>query len=68
MVEIKRQQVDVVKALRQALPTLSLGKHLDEAVRQGFNLHRGDEIVEKGYGDLLSEFLARRLPWRTRTP
>ncbi len=66
MVEIRRRQTDASRMLRQDLPTLSLGKHLDEAVQEGFEILQGSEILEKGYREPLAEFLLRGLPWRIR--
>ncbi len=65
VVEINRQEVDAAEALERAIPTLSLGKNLDESVKGGFNIYGGAEIVQR-YREILSSFLSRRLPWRFR--
>lgn len=63
VVEIQRGEVDSGDVLERGLPTLSLGKHLDEAVRKHYSVLRGMDIVEAGYGDVLSAFLRRDPPW-----
>lgn len=66
MVEIKRKQIDAARTLQHALPSLSLGKHLNEAVQGSFEIHVGEELLESGYGDILTQFLTRQFPWRIR--
>ncbi len=66
VVEIRRHYVDAAQTLQEALPSLSLGKHLDEAVRSGYNIREGDLILEAEYEDVLTQFLTRRLPWRLK--
>ncbi len=63
VVEIVREHVAASEALRAALPSLSLGKHLVRGVATGFSVLEGDEILEEGHEDILSMFLDRGLPW-----
>jgi tRNA nucleotidyltransferase (CCA-adding enzyme) len=66
VVEVKRREVDAAEALRKALPGLSLGKHLDESVRSGYQVLQGEEILDSGYGEVLSAFMRRDLPWNLK--
>ncbi len=66
VVEIVRRHVAAAQAVRDTLPTLSLGKHLDERVQRGYSVLEGKEIIQEGQADALSSFLDRRLPWKPR--
>ncbi len=66
VVEITRHYVDAADALRSSLTSLSLGKHLDEEVRAEFSVLEGNGILSGGHESVLSKFLDRRLPWRSR--
>ncbi|MFQ5838851.1 MAG: CCA tRNA nucleotidyltransferase [Thermoplasmata archaeon] len=64
VVDVRRTHVDAAQALGDGLPDLSLGKHLDEAVRGGYKILRGEEIIDTGYVGILTTFLRREFPWR----
>lgn len=63
-VDVAREAREAGEALERAMPDLSLGKNLDEAVREGFDLLRGEELVGRGYDDVVGRFLRRALPWK----
>ncbi len=64
MVDVLRDQTEAAEALEAAIPTLSLGKNLDQALRQEFTLLRGEELLGRGMDNVLAAFLRRRLPWK----
>lgn len=66
VVEIARAFTDAGTALRESLSSLSLGKHLDLAVMEGFKIESAQELVDRGHEEILAQFLHRRLPWRVR--
>lgn len=66
VVEITRQHVGAADALRSSMTSLSLGKHLDESVQTEFSVLEGVQMLREGNEAILSKFLDRRLPWRSR--
>lgn len=66
VVDVVRDRTEAAEALEAALPDLSLGRNLDEAVRQGFELLQGEELLGRGLDDVLGSFLRRSLPWKIR--
>jgi tRNA nucleotidyltransferase (CCA-adding enzyme) len=62
-VDVVRTYRDAGEALKGQLPHLSLGKHIDDAVRAGFTLLRNREAITPETRGPLTEFLDRRFPW-----
>lgn len=67
VVDVRRKQVDAAEALREGVPTLSLGKNLDESVQKGFQVLQDEAILTENQAAALNRFLARELPWVVRT-
>ncbi|MHB8604728.1 MAG: CCA tRNA nucleotidyltransferase [Thermoplasmatota archaeon] len=49
--------------LRAKLPTIDIGKHLSQAVAQGFDIIAGPDVVREENVSVLTQHLARKKPW-----
>ena len=49
--------------LRAKLPEYDLGKHLNESIRQGYEVHAGLDVIQEGTTMLLTRHLNRKKSW-----
>ncbi|MFQ5907768.1 MAG: CCA tRNA nucleotidyltransferase [Thermoplasmata archaeon] len=66
VVDVRREEPKASGALAKGLMKLSLGKNLDRAVKEAFQVLEGEEVARAGYRGPLTEFLRRDLPWEVR--
>jgi tRNA nucleotidyltransferase (CCA-adding enzyme) len=62
-VDIAREYTDAGKLLSEKLTSLNLGRHLNEAVKEEFELLVGDELLKDSYATWLTMFLDKKFPW-----
>lgn len=62
-VDVIRGQTTVEELLYTEIPTLSLGKHINEVVAKDLHIMRQDELMNKLYRPTLTRFFLRRPPW-----
>ena len=66
--EIEREQAKAREVLEQALgERTTLGKHVGEAIAEGYHIYKGGDIVQlcedEKVREFISEYLTRCLPW-----
>jgi tRNA nucleotidyltransferase (CCA-adding enzyme) len=64
MVEVEREYRDIIQLLQIQIPSLSLGKHIDECVRQtGFQIIEQSKMMGNDFRKFWTEYIDDRFPW-----
>jgi tRNA nucleotidyltransferase (CCA-adding enzyme) len=62
-VEIDREYRNVIDFLRNQIKSLSMGRHLDEIIKERYDIVELDDLLKENCRIFWTSYLDKKLPW-----